>query len=110
MADEWKNSFLEFYKWSIANGYTDILTIDRIDVNGDYCEQNCRWASMKTQQRNRSNNRLIEFRGEVHTEAEWADITGISLKTISARLNRYNWTVERALTQPQRKNWGGRYV
>lgn len=110
MSEEWRTSFLAFYKWAMANGYSDKLTIDRIDVDKNYCEENCRWLSMKGQENNRSNNRLITFRGETHTESEWADKTGISLSALNARLVRYHWTLERALTQPMRRNVGGHYV
>lgn len=54
---EWANSFEAFYSWAISNGYTDELTIDRIDVNGDYCPENCRWVTMKVQNQNKRNSR-----------------------------------------------------
>lgn len=53
VCDEWKNSFKSFYNWSISNGYTDELTIDRINPFGNYEPSNCRWATMKEQARNR---------------------------------------------------------
>lgn len=53
VCDEWKDNFKAFYDWSMANGYTDTLTIDRIDVNGCYCPNNCRWVSMKEQAHNK---------------------------------------------------------
>ena len=54
VCDEWKSDFQSFYKWAISNGYRGNLTIDRIDVNGNYEPSNCRWISMSEQQRNKS--------------------------------------------------------
>lgn len=98
VCDEWNNSFLDFYDWAMSHGYTDFLTLDRKDTTGDYCPENCRWASQKTQQNNKSSNRIIEFNGVAHTLAEWSDITGIGIATIWDRLHR-GWDVQKTLTQ-----------
>lgn len=57
ICDEWKNNFVNFYNWAINNGYKDNLSIDRIDVNGNYEPSNCRWATMQEQQLNKRNSK-----------------------------------------------------
>lgn len=83
--------------WALNHGYTDKLTIDRIDVNGDYSPNNCRWADKKTQMNNKRNNHFVEYKGENHTLSEWETITGISQKTLERRFAN-GWTIEEALT------------
>jgi hypothetical protein len=61
------------------------LTLDRIDVDGDYEPGNCRWADMTTQENNRTNNHRLTFNGETHSITEWARRTGISRPTIRKR-------------------------
>lgn len=70
VCDEWKNNFVFFYNWSIKNGYKDNLTIDRIDVNGNYEPNNCRWTTMKEQAHNKRNTRKITIMGETKTVYE----------------------------------------
>lgn len=57
VCDEWKHNFEAFYDWAIANGYADDLTIDRINVNGNYEPSNCRWITLEEQQKNRTNTK-----------------------------------------------------
>jgi hypothetical protein len=97
ICDEWKNDFKSFYDWSMNNGYQDDLSIDRIDVNGNYEPSNCRWVDEKTQQRNRRNNRLITYNNETHCLFEWAEIFGINPKILSQRLNRDKMDFETAI-------------
>lgn len=96
LCDEWKD-FDVFYEWSIKNGYKDGLTLDRINVDGNYEPLNCRWATWKTQQNNRRNNRLITYNNETHTMKEWAEIRGIKYSTLSMRINNHKWSIERSL-------------
>ena len=72
ICDEWKNDFMSFYNWAVANGYKENLTLDRIDVNGNYEPNNCRWVDWKTQQNNRRNNVRFKYNGIELTQAEWA--------------------------------------
>lgn len=82
---EWDTSYETFRKWALANGYRDDLTIDRINVNGNYCPENCRWVDVKTQMNNTRANRRITQNGETRTMAEWAERTGIAYETIRYR-------------------------
>lgn len=95
---EWKECFRNFAVWALSHGYSDELTLDRIDVNGNYEPSNCRWITNKEQQQNKRTNRYITFNGETHTLKQWSEITGIHPKTISTRIDR-GWTIEEALTK-----------
>ncbi len=86
VCDEWKNSYEAFRDWSFANGYDDILTIDRIENNGDYQPDNCRWVDCVAQANNRRNNRILTYHGESHTVTEWARILGKNPKTLFSRV------------------------
>ena len=66
MCSEWKESVEAFVKWAYKNGYDDSLSIDRIDNNGDYTPENCRWASNKEQSNNRRSNKLYTYNGKTH--------------------------------------------
>jgi hypothetical protein len=85
ICDEWLNNFVSFYNWAITHGYHDALSIDRIDVNGNYCPENCRWANKITQARNKRNNVHLIINGEDKTMAEWAELSGIGIKTMWMR-------------------------
>ena len=102
VCDEWKKSFLSFYLWAIENGYKKGLTIDRINNDGNYEPNNCRWTTFKQQANNTSANRIIECKGEKHNLCEWSRITGIKRETIARRLNK-GWEVEKALFQKPKK-------
>lgn len=98
VCDEWKKHFEPFRDWSLQNGYSDLLTLDRINVNGNYEPNNCRWITNKEQQSNRRDNVLIEFNGDIKTLSQWSEYLGIGFKTLQDRINR--WGVEKALTTP----------
>lgn len=94
---EWAESFEPFRDWALANGYRDDLTIDRINVNGDYCPENCRWANGKTQARNRRNNAIMTAHGKTQTMAAWCEELGLSYSIVSQRKHKLNWSDEKAL-------------
>ena len=85
VCDEWHNIEV-FEKWAIDNGYRKGLTIDRIDSDGDYEPNNCRWSTMREQTNNRRNTIRLEHNGETHTISEWAKIIGVNRSTLN---NRY---------------------
>lgn len=86
VCDEW-SKFEAFKEWSMSNGYKDDLSIDRIDVNGNYEPINCRWSTETEQQRNKRTNRFIKINGESKTVAEWAEISGMPYKRLQRRID-----------------------
>lgn len=104
---EWQNSFEAFRDWAFAHGYDESVprgqcTIDRIDVNGNYCPENCRWVDVTAQNNNKRKNRRIECFGEVKTLAEWALEYGMLPETLAQRLAS-GMSIETALQLPVRK-------
>lgn len=97
VCDEWKNDIMAFINWGLENGYKEGLSIDRIDNDGDYSPENCRWADARQQSNNRHTNKYVSYNGETHTVSEWSRIIGISPLTLNARLSS-GWNVEDALT------------
>ena len=97
---EWKDDFQTFYEWAISNGYKDNLSIERNNIDGNYCPENCRWITFAEQQRNTSRSRFITANGQTKTMAEWAEITGIRADVIKDRLNKLNWSEQEAVTIP----------
>ena len=102
ICDEWLSSSKTFYNWSNDNGYKEGLTIDRIDNNKGYSPENCRWVSAKVQANNKRNNRVITYKGETKTLAEWCEVLDLDYDVIEHRLSRSNWNAEKAFNT--RKN------
>lgn len=99
ICDEWKNDFMSFYNWSMSNGYADNLTIDRIDVNGNYEPCNCRWATYTEQANNRRNNIIVTYNNETRTLKQWCGFLGVNYKLVWERMKKYNKTFEEAINQ-----------
>lgn len=88
VCDEWKDNYIAFHEWAITHGYSDELTIDRIDNDGDYTPDNCRWTTVKEQCRNRSTNINITIGKSTRTLMKWCEIFNLDYGTISARYQR----------------------
>ena len=104
VCDQWlgENGFINFYDWAIESGFREGLSIDRIDVNGDYSPDNCRWADVFTQNNNTRRNKNYTWNGETHSLSVWGRIkpNGLGYETLRARL-RDGWSVEEAFSTPQ---------
>jgi len=100
ICDEWRRGQpLVFKEWAYDNGYTDKLSIDRIDNDKGYSPDNCKWSTMKEQQNNKRNNvALITYKDETKTLTDWAELNNISYGTLRYRLNS-GWDIERAFTE-----------
>lgn len=96
ICDDWRNDFERFY--ADMGPRPAGHSIDRINNDGNYEPSNCRWVPRAAQNANTRQNRLIEFRGETHTLAEWARRVGLPPTTLRGRLQE-NWTIERAMTE-----------
>ena len=102
ICSEWMDDFQVFYDWSMNNGYSDDMTIDRIDPNGNYEPTNCRWISRKEQMCNTRRNVLLTYGGKTMCAKEWSKVTGINDRTICYRKNKLGWSDEKTLTTPVR--------
>ena len=98
VCDEWLNSFETFRDWALSHGYKDDLTIDRINVDGNYEPSNCRWADVKTQANNKRNNVIIEKDGIKKNATEWGEELGINPINIRNRL-RHGITGDRLFSK-----------
>jgi hypothetical protein len=97
-------------RWhQFENFYADMgerpadMSLDRIKSTKEYSKENCRWATLKDQARNRRSSRFLTFKGETKTVAEWAEIIGVHQNCLYGRLNRERMSVEDALSKPFRK-------
>lgn len=101
VCEEWEKSFLSFYEWSINNGYKDNLSIDRINNDGNYCPENCRWIPFEEQCNNRRSNIVFEYNGEKHNLMQWCKLLNLDYKFIHNRIYRMKWDFEKAINTPK---------
>lgn len=96
---EWSSDLNIFIEWARSSGYKKGLSIDRINNDGNYCPDNCRWATDREQANNRSSNHVITYMGTEYTLSEAARHFGINERTLRARIER-GWSPERAIQEP----------
>lgn len=107
VCDEWLHDYAAFREWAMRSGYDPnaprgACTLDRIDNDGDYCPENCRWVSMDVQRWNKHDSWKLEYKGKVINLREASLVAGITENTIRCRIKR-GWSVERAIEQPARR-------
>jgi len=108
VCEEWLK-FENFYEWAMKNGYTDELSIDRIDNDGNYEPSNCRWVDMKTQANNKSRNLYFTIKGETKTLAEWIDSSNVDYETARKRL-RMGWDIESVISKETKEHVRDRII
>lgn len=99
VCEDWK-SFEKFYI-DMGKDYRKGLSIDRIDINGNYCKENCRWATPIEQAQNTSRTRNIYYNEENMTLSAWARKLGIKRSTLAQRYYVYKWSIEKTLSTSQ---------
>lgn len=102
VCDKWRESFLDFKEWALLNGYDKDLTLDRIDVNGNYEPNNCRWTNAIVQANNKTDNKIININGVKKTMSEWCRHYDLHPNLIYSRLNR-GLTGEELIKKPKYK-------
>jgi hypothetical protein len=102
--DNFLNDMYQSYEEHIRICDENNTTIDRIDTNGDYCLENCKWSTWKEQGNNRKTNAFIKFNNINMTVTQWSDKLHINKSTILGRLHKYGWSVEKTLTTPAGKH------
>lgn len=102
MCDEWLNNYQLFEDWCLSNGFQEGLAIDRIDNDGNYSPDNCRFVTLKENNQKRNTTRWYTINGETKNLQQWCDHYGIKRGTVHTRLE-HGWSIEDALTQPVSK-------
>lgn len=102
ICEEWRNSFKSFYDWAMANGYQEDLSIERINNNGNYEPNNCKWIPMEQQAKNKQNSVFYSFNGRNYSLKELSELFNINKGTLQSRLQR-KWSIEKALSTKVRE-------
>lgn len=114
ICDEWLNTertkgncskgYVAFRDWALSHGYTDKLTIDRIDNDKGYSSDNCRWVSMKVQSNNLRKNIFLTYKGKTQTIHQWCEELNLNYERIRERICRKGWSVEEAFETKEKKS------
>ena len=97
ICEEWLNDRSKFFEWALSNGYSDNLTIERIDNDKGYYPDNCAWVTKEMQYKNKRQNIMITYDGKTLCAEDWSKVTGIPSMTIRWRY-KHGWSAERTLT------------
>lgn len=103
MCDEWadpQNGYDCFVDWAMEHGYTDEMTIERIDVNGNYCPENCKWITLKEQSNNTRHTIWVDYKGEHIQLMKLCERLGVKYDTVHGRIRQHGWSVEKAIETP----------
>lgn len=98
VCNEWKENFINFYNWSINNGYKDDLFLCRMELDKDFNPDNCIWMTKKEYIR-KNQSKLYTYNGKTMTLPEWSELYNINLGTLRHRINTYGMSIEEALTK-----------
>ena len=102
VCSDWALKYDSFREWAISNGYSEKMTIDRINPDGNYSPDNCQWVDMITQANNRSNNHIVQYQGHNYTVAQFAKTFGFSPSTIFNRL-KLGWDIVQIINVPEKR-------
>ena len=110
ICDDWVNSFDNFYNWAIDNGYREDLSIERINVDDNYCPNNCTWITLAQQAQNRRSCYMFYYNNKEQNLSQWCNELSLDYKLIHNRIFKLKWSFERAISEPvhtEKRNKGG---
>jgi hypothetical protein len=108
ICEDWLESFESFMNWAVSSGYKEGLSLDRIDNNGNYCPENCRWVTVREQNNNRGVSINISYNGKTQNLSEWCKELGLPYMRIWQRITKYGYSFEEAIKEPSHNRSGKR--
>lgn len=101
ICNEWMNDIEKFIQWAVSNGYQKGLSIDRIDNDGDYCPQNCRWVTLAENNQNRRSSKYYTYNGKTQNLQQWCNEYSVPRSMVNKRLEM-GWDFGKALFTPKK--------